>query len=225
MGFLKKIISTGTGGILGSKEDDPYGGMFRGLVPGIGDKDAQEAANKANIGEAQLNRNFQERMSNTAYQRGMADMKSAGLNPILAYMQGGASAPSGSQATVAPASSTGLADFALKATTGLSAARTQATAVQQQQTMNDSAIKLNASTAAKNLQETERIRLDNVRKKKYEPLDTAAGRASEKLGNVTNKLFDLMEGNSAQHKKTWEDSLKKIKILGPGPKNFNQQKK
>lgn len=50
--------------------------------------------------ESALNREFQERMSNTAYQRGMKDMRKAGLNPMLAYSQGGASVPTGNMANL-----------------------------------------------------------------------------------------------------------------------------
>lgn len=58
----------------------------------------EKKANEARIKEAAVNREFQERMSSTSYQRGMEDMRLAGLNPILAYKQGGASSPIGSMA-------------------------------------------------------------------------------------------------------------------------------
>lgn len=52
-----------------------------------------------NAEQAQLQRDFEESMSSTAYQRSVADMKAAGINPILAASNGGAGTPVGAVAT------------------------------------------------------------------------------------------------------------------------------
>lgn len=52
-----------------------------------------------NAEQAAIARDWTAGMSNTAYQRARRDMMAAGLNPILAYQQGGASTPVGSSAS------------------------------------------------------------------------------------------------------------------------------
>lgn len=71
---------------------------------------AQQAAlaREDSAQQAGVNRDFQERMRSTQYQTAVKDMQAAGLNPMLAYSQGGAGTPGGAQGQVVTASSPGM---------------------------------------------------------------------------------------------------------------------
>lgn len=71
---------------------------------------AQENAQNFNTNAANIQRGWAEYMTSSAYQRAMNDMRAAGLNPILAYQQGGAAVPNASaaQSPSAAASNPGL---------------------------------------------------------------------------------------------------------------------
>lgn len=72
------------------------GGLGGGLIQGISSIFGASKTNEANQKMVQQQEDFQERMSSTAYQRATADMKAAGLNPMMMFSSGSAaSTPSG----------------------------------------------------------------------------------------------------------------------------------
>lgn len=84
-------------------------GLAGSVIGGLFGYKGQKSANETNERIATENRAFQERMSNTAYQRSVTDLQAAGLNPMLAYTNGPASTPSGATTQVGNVAGAGVA--------------------------------------------------------------------------------------------------------------------
>ena len=76
-------------------------GLTYGIGQFVNDITGTTANNQFSAQQAQIQRDWEEYMSNTSYQRAVADLKAAGLNPAMLYASGGqgASTPSGASAS------------------------------------------------------------------------------------------------------------------------------
>jgi hypothetical protein len=112
----------------------------------------QSGANASNMQIAQNQMNFQKEMSNTSYQRAVEDMKKAGLNPMLAYSQGGASTPQGATTRVE------------SKTAGAIQAAQQAQQIQSNVDLQRTQSTLNGAAAAREIASADNLRAETINK-------------------------------------------------------------
>ena len=165
----------------------------------------QQETNAQNRQLAAENTAFQERMSNTAYQRQVKDLEASGLNPMLAYVKGGgASTPSGSVAQMSSPASAGVSSAYQSASTRESHARTateqnRPAQVLAQTRETESKIPVNEIQVEKISQEINNLKtenekakalIDNIRQE-YQNLVLQNYNLTE-VGNHLRKSIDLM---------------------------------
>ena len=218
LGNITNVALPGVGSALGSTGGYDSGSAILSGIPYIGDSFAAQQQQQFESGEAATARDFsdqqalrqmqfQERMSNTAHQRQIEDMKKAGLNPILSA-GAGASTPSGaSGATVSAKGTKAQGGKSSDLTTSL--IKGEHNKISSETVKNDTQADLNTTTNDLNKEkvQTEKIRQQEVSNsaKKIE-----ADTKSQQLQNViragesdfekdwgkyyrnTNKLLNLL---------------------------------
>ena len=156
--------------------------------------EAATTANAFNAAEAQKNRDWQERMSNTSYQRAVEDMKKAGINPILAAQNGGAVTGSG-----ATASAAGLPNFTHAQAAAIPAAHTATMQAMYDYGNNTSQFLNNAMQTINNAKMTHNYTEANYMEGMMQEVTHTSAQGVQRMAQTINNEFN---NKGWEHNKT-----------------------
>jgi len=151
--------------------------------------------NRTQIAMSREQMDFQERMSNTAYQRSMADMRAAGLNPMLAYGQGGATTPGGAQPNIVNPMGTELSGIT---TTALQSRRVKAETDATKQSEDTNFAQMQKYEAEQALVE-ENLRIASA--------NVWSAKAEAQKAKATIKFYQTETGQRLRHAQLTGESL------------------
>lgn len=199
--LLGGLISGGIGAI---------SSMFNTSQNNANAQQMQQQAEAFNQQQTQQQEAFQTQMSNTAYQRASADMKAAGLNPMMmANGSMNASTPSGGSSTIQPAQKTSAAGGIGSA---LQSVVPTAVALKTADATIDNLVQTNANLKTENLVKQEEI----VQKQAGERLtgEQAALTSSERKNVEARLPLIADESQSAKSRLALDPSVRKYADQG-----------